>query len=183
MAYTAWSVVYGEQPTAAKWNQLGANDAGFRDGSNFALGNNVIPANALATNAILLGYADTASAQGSIVGTETDLTNLTTTVTVPAGGRAVKLTASLWPSTTAAGDVVRCYFKEGSTYLGFHTFKLPDATAGFNQSFSIYVPAPSAGSHTYKLTMHRQSGSGTITSNAGAISASNTKPFLMAELV
>lgn len=34
MAYTAWSVVYGEQPTAAKWNQLGQNDAGFKDGSN-----------------------------------------------------------------------------------------------------------------------------------------------------
>lgn len=34
MAYTAWSVVYGEQPTAAKWNQLGANDAGFKDGTN-----------------------------------------------------------------------------------------------------------------------------------------------------
>lgn len=35
MAYTAWSVVYGEQPTAAKWNQLGTNDAGFKDGTNF----------------------------------------------------------------------------------------------------------------------------------------------------
>ncbi len=34
MAYTAWSVVFGEQPTAAKWNQLGANDAGFKDGTN-----------------------------------------------------------------------------------------------------------------------------------------------------
>lgn len=34
MAYTAWSVVYGEQPTAAKWNQLGENDAGFKDGTN-----------------------------------------------------------------------------------------------------------------------------------------------------
>lgn len=34
MAYTAWSVVYGEQPTAAKWNQLGSNDAGFKDGTN-----------------------------------------------------------------------------------------------------------------------------------------------------
>lgn len=34
MAYTAWSVVYGEQPTAAKWNQLGANDAGFKDMTN-----------------------------------------------------------------------------------------------------------------------------------------------------
>lgn len=32
--YTAWSVVFGEQPTAAKWNQLGTNDAGFKDGSN-----------------------------------------------------------------------------------------------------------------------------------------------------
>lgn len=34
MAYTAWSVVFGEQPTAAKWNQLGQNDAGFKDGTN-----------------------------------------------------------------------------------------------------------------------------------------------------
>lgn len=38
MAYTAWSVVYGEQPTAAKWNQLGANDAGFKDGTNIDAG-------------------------------------------------------------------------------------------------------------------------------------------------
>lgn len=38
MAYTAWSVVYGEQPTAAKWNQLGTNDAGFKDGTNFDSG-------------------------------------------------------------------------------------------------------------------------------------------------
>lgn len=37
MAYTAWSVVFGEQPTAAKWNQLGTNDAGLRDGSNMAI--------------------------------------------------------------------------------------------------------------------------------------------------
>ena len=34
MSYTAWSVVFGEQPTAAKWNQLGANDAGFKDMTN-----------------------------------------------------------------------------------------------------------------------------------------------------
>lgn len=34
MAYTAWSVVFGEQPSAAKWNILGTNDAGFKDGSN-----------------------------------------------------------------------------------------------------------------------------------------------------
>lgn len=42
MAYTysAWSVVFGEQPTASKWNILGTNDASFdeRIGSNFSSG-------------------------------------------------------------------------------------------------------------------------------------------------
>lgn len=33
MAYAAWSVVAGEQPTAAKWNILGTNDASFNDGT------------------------------------------------------------------------------------------------------------------------------------------------------
>lgn len=29
MDYTAWSVIYGEQPSASKWNLLGSNDAAF----------------------------------------------------------------------------------------------------------------------------------------------------------
>lgn len=29
MGYTSWSVVFGEQPSAAKWNLLGTNDAYF----------------------------------------------------------------------------------------------------------------------------------------------------------
>lgn len=37
-AYQAWSVVFGEQPSAAKWNILGQNDASFNDGSGFASG-------------------------------------------------------------------------------------------------------------------------------------------------
>lgn len=31
MAYASWSVVFGEQPSAAKWNILGTNDASFHD--------------------------------------------------------------------------------------------------------------------------------------------------------
>lgn len=38
MAYVAWSVVFGEQPTAAKWNILGQNDASFNDGSGIGNG-------------------------------------------------------------------------------------------------------------------------------------------------
>lgn len=50
MAYTAWSVVYGEQPTAAKWNQLGANDAGFKDGTH--IDDDAIIARHIANNAV-----------------------------------------------------------------------------------------------------------------------------------
>lgn len=36
MAYSSWSVVFGEQPSAAKWNILGTNDASFNDGTGIA---------------------------------------------------------------------------------------------------------------------------------------------------
>lgn len=36
MAYTSWSVVFGEQPSSAKWNILGTNDASFHDGTGIA---------------------------------------------------------------------------------------------------------------------------------------------------
>lgn len=37
MAYASWSVVADEQPTTAKWNILGTNDAAFVDGSGMTL--------------------------------------------------------------------------------------------------------------------------------------------------
>ena len=36
MAFQSWSVVYGEQPSASKWNILGTNDASFNDGTGIA---------------------------------------------------------------------------------------------------------------------------------------------------
>lgn len=45
MAYTSWSVVFGEQPSAAKWNILGTNDASFNDGSGLNNISNPITAN------------------------------------------------------------------------------------------------------------------------------------------
>lgn len=45
MSYTAWSVVFGEQPSAAKWNILGTNDASFNDGTG--IGNAAITPNKL----------------------------------------------------------------------------------------------------------------------------------------
>ncbi len=36
MGYTAWSVVFGEVPSATKWNLLGSNDDSFNDGTGVA---------------------------------------------------------------------------------------------------------------------------------------------------
>lgn len=62
MAYASWSVVFGEQPSAAKWNILGSNDAYFdtsitalndliaKSGSNTVLNN--IPYQAQTSNSV-----------------------------------------------------------------------------------------------------------------------------------
>lgn len=43
MGYASWSVVFGEQPSAAKWNILGTNDASFNDGTGiFGLYKNLL---------------------------------------------------------------------------------------------------------------------------------------------
>lgn len=36
MAYSSWSVSFGEQPSTAKWNILGTNDASFNNGTGIA---------------------------------------------------------------------------------------------------------------------------------------------------
>ena len=50
MAYAAWSVIAGEQPTTSKWNILGTNDASFNGGTGFQ--SNVIPGAAIANAGI-----------------------------------------------------------------------------------------------------------------------------------
>jgi len=48
--YQTWSVVFGEQPTAAKWNILGTNDAAMNDGGG--LGDDIIVNRHIGTNAV-----------------------------------------------------------------------------------------------------------------------------------
>lgn len=52
MAYAAISFVFGEQPSTAKWNILGTNDASFNDGTGIATGK-ILP-NHLVTGASTL---------------------------------------------------------------------------------------------------------------------------------
>lgn len=168
MSYAAWSVVFGEQPSAAKWNILGTNDASFNDGTG--IGTNAIAAASIATNAIKIGYAEiTSPFTTATTGSYVDVTSLTVTVTVPSGGRDAYIT--LWTpavkTTGTAANTLTVALREGSTIIGQTVINEPVSAYNAMCFWQGRVSAPTAGSHTYKASVVQTGGAGTMTVEAG----------------
>lgn len=102
-------------------------------------------------------------------GTETDLTSLTRTVTVGTS-RRIRLSAQGILSRSVADGITIGRFKESTTELGRWGQHSPSALTEFGFSHGAAILTPSAGSHTYKLTLQRFSGTGNVTLNASATS-------------
>lgn len=178
MAYSADTFVADEQPTTAKWNKLWSNDASFNDGTGIAddailarhLSSNIVGANELSSSAIYLGYGSSTSNQGSITTVETDLTSLTATVTVPSGSRNLLLIADMHMFSTVGGDFYSFKMKESSTTIKEFQGRFQTNSGQEHFSFITRISAPSAGSHTYKCTLVRASGSGTLSTYASSTS-------------
>lgn len=184
--YAAWSVIAGEQPTAAKWNILGSNDAAFNNGNGFEDGiliarhfaNNAVPGNGIATNAITLGYASKTDAFSTTATAPQQVTGMSIPVTVPAGGRRVKVSVSLrdiiqasagqWTVITIWDGAVGSGTKIGVYYHQATSGGQPDASACFWGSH-----VPSAGAHTYNL------GVNSTAASTATISANSTEPGQM----
>lgn len=128
-----------------------------------ALGVGAIKGASIATSAIKLasGTAITTSQTG--ISSETDITNGTVTVTVPSGGRNVLLHLHATDlQTSANGQRAHLRFKEGGTTVGGVYKYLASTVGGSGSDIFCRVLAPSAGSHTYKVTLERDSGAGTV---------------------
>lgn len=148
---------------------------------------NGVAASNLSTSAITLGYASITS--NFTTTTEpgyVDVTSLAVTVTVPSGGRNVKITVFLpeFNTNATSGTSLTAAIREGSTVLGQGV--LQQITAGDSYIITVvaYVAAPSAGSHTYKVSV-AESAAGTITVGAGT-SSSTTNPgaaFILVEAI
>lgn len=136
------------------------------DGSTNTLTN--IPASALATGAIKLGYAQiTASFTGST--TLAQITGLSLTVTVPAGGRSIEITVYARDifNATASYDTVSIWDGTVGTGTQLQSGQFYKA-AGFAAG-SVYVSAvvtPAAGSKTYNVGF--QAGAGAPVFEAAA---------------
>jgi hypothetical protein len=124
---------------------------------------------ALATSAITLGYAQITSSVSGI-STIAQVTGLTATVTIPAGGRSIEITAYT-PAFVGSGANTVGQFNIWDGVVNVGT-KLNDSTvivtnAGFgNYAIVKAIVTPAAGSKTYNIGASITSGTATITAAA-----------------
>jgi hypothetical protein len=147
--------------------------------STLSLPNNSITAPNLATNAITLGYASVTANQAISGTAEVDLTGLTTTVTVPAGGRRVEIIVDISTFTNVSGVTANAFnlnIKEGATLL--RSVRCGAPAGSDTRLVSTYIRLPSAGSHTYKASFQQDVNLST-TMNASATS----EAFILVKLI
>jgi hypothetical protein len=136
----------------------------IQDGS--ALNTNAIAADKLATSAITLGYAQTTSPFSTASSSAVQVTGLSASVTIPAGGRRVKITAHAYNVNNSGAS--RSTFMDiwdgtvgSGTLLGVATFGNNPSAQGSSMT-CIAVVSPSAGAKTYNVGL-RTDGAGTVT--------------------
>lgn len=145
---------------------------------------NAVTGDKLATGAIFLGYAEITGNFTKSTIAEEDVPGLSVTVTVPAGGRRVKITFSgsylVTGGTTNAGSF---YIKEGANYLAMTRVNMPAGEAtGLPPVMAIELAT--AGIHTYKLSWALDN-TQPIAINAGpkSTTAGNKPVFMLVELI
>jgi hypothetical protein len=112
-----------------------------------------------------LGYAQVTANQGGF-SAETDLTSLAVTVTV-GSGRRIRISFCGLTERTVADGVNRFAIKEGATTLQL-VDEVPTPASITKTATGSVILTPTAGSHTYKLTLQRVTGTGTVQLTANA---------------
>lgn len=150
----AKTVQYGGQALTAGFIAANVIATVVYDGTSFQLQNP-------ATN--LLGSASlTSSFTNTTTPTIVDV-GLSTAVTVPAGRSVLILVQPTYVKNSAASNTIIVYIREGSTTLTQAIIDVSSGISGNAIPLSLsYAASPSAGSHTYKVSMS-QSGAGTMT--------------------
>ena len=122
----------------------------------------------------IIGYVEVTANQTGI-STITDLTSLTITATYVAN-RRIRITGDVAFQNTTGGSFTRLSIREGSTVLNSRQ-KVGTNNLLDEQIIATAVITPTAGSHTYKLSLTMSSGTGTT-----SLIASATQPaYLLIE--
>lgn len=133
MAYQSWSVVFGEQPSAAKWNILGSNDASFNDGTG--IGDNAIGNTQLALGSVvqMVGTPYTDVATGTTIMPRDD--------TIPQNTEGTEfMTQAITPKSTTNKLVIEVLFQGGISIINDIIMALfQDSTANALAAADVFV--------------------------------------------
>ena len=156
--YVASTFTSGETPTTSQWNQLWINDAAF----NTALtGTQTISPFTMTTPVWqYLGYAQITSNATQTSSTPIQVTNLTSTVTVPTGYTKVRVTffsASVGSSAVAVSEIWRGTVGSGTQ---IQQANAPNASAA--PTNVVALDTPGAGTVTYNVSLCTTGGTATI---------------------
>lgn len=138
-----------------------------------SLGNLICPRD---PNRRILGYAQRVSTFDALTNALTDITGLQTSVMVPTG-RRIRISAPM--NIYESGTVRRCdlVIREGSTTLT-QSSSYPPAASNPMAVTPVYYATPTAGLHTYKLSIQCTAGA-----NVSVESSTASPIFIMVELV
>ena len=164
MAYVAWSVSFGEQPSAAKWNILGSNDASFADGTGISAG--AIGATQLAAGAVTSAkLAPTVYATDSFIGsgiTNTSYATITTqSVTMAASGK-VLVQASMSGQLSSGAPAISWYGKIYVDGVGQTEHRNDAWVSNASQTINCIAYTTHAAG-TFNITLQAKVGGGTFT--------------------
>ena len=164
---TSYETGWRLDQTNKTWRGPNGVDRHFHDGTDVATG--TIPYGRLSGTAfapITLAYAQVTTGQTGIT-TEVDITGLTVTVVVP-DGRRIRITGYVGAQRTVADGLNRLSLYGDGTLIQLTDMPVHGALEGSVAHFISDILTPTAGTHTYKLTYQRATGTGTVATSAGA---------------
>jgi hypothetical protein len=171
MGYASWSVVFGEQPSAAKWNILGTNDSSFNDGTGIGAG--VLTGDKLASaNKQFITFTPGGATQSDATGAYTTWVTLSAALSVPSWATRAEVDVCInsWYGSTAA-SAASIQIKIGSDTGSQFTWQNDDTSAavrGRNSNLTDLVTLTGTGTKTILLQAKRTSGTGTFTLDTGS---------------
>ena len=146
--------------------------------TTLSMPNNLITAPMFSTSAILLGYAQITANISTTSTSQVQATGLSATVTVPAGGRSVKIS---FHAVIAGSSAAVCVFGiwDGTVGTGTQLQQANQTPTTDSLDFSAVVVAPTAGSYTYNIGYNT-----TVSTDACTITAGTTYPaYILVELM
>lgn len=135
MAYTAWSVVFGEQPSTSKWNILGSNDSSFNDGTGiFGLKKDLLATDSNPYKFSVYRNAAQNSGSSAFVKLNFDTELFDTNNNFTGGSYTVPISGfydfNARTSATAASQMVIALYKNSSVFRRGSHVKFPSDSGG-----------------------------------------------------